>query len=127
MGEAEKNLADVEVAASPASPFSETKPPLADDEIYIDPVREKKILHKCDLYMTSLLTLIWIFAYLDRSNIGNAGIAGIQEDLNMSPQEFANAVLMFYVTYVPFELPGALLVKKIKPSRLLTFFMFAIR
>jgi hypothetical protein len=34
-----------------------------------------------------------------------------------------DVVLMFYVTYVPFELPGSLLVKKIRPSRLLPIFM----
>jgi sugar phosphate permease len=94
-----------------------------DEEIYIDPVKEKKVLHKCDIYMTSLLTLSFLSAYLDRSNIGNAAIAGMPEDLNMSKQELANAVMFFYVTYVPFELPGSLLVKTIRPSRLLPLFM----
>jgi sugar phosphate permease len=94
-----------------------------DEDIYIDPAKERKVLHKCDIFMTSLLTLSFLSAYLDRSNIGNAAIAGMPEDLGMDPQQLANAVLMFYVTYVPFELPGALLVKKIRPSRLLPLFM----
>lgn len=121
MSDAEKNITSVDLTSADIA--DEPKPVADDEDIYIDPVRERKILHKCDIFMTSLLTLIWVFAYLDRSNIGNAGIAGLQEDLGMSTQEFSNAVLMFYVTYVPFELPGSLLVKKIRPSRLLTLFM----
>lgn len=31
--------------------------------------------------------------------------------------------MLFYVTYVVFEMPGSLLVKKIRPSRLMPAFM----
>ncbi|KAK9774934.1 putative Major facilitator superfamily (MFS) profile domain-containing protein [Seiridium cardinale] len=94
-----------------------------EEDIYIDPAKERKLLWKCDIYLTSLLTISFLSAYLDRSNIGNAAVAGMLSDLGMSSQDLANAILMFYVTYVPFELPGSLLVKKIRPSRLLPIFM----
>ncbi|KAK6062758.1 major facilitator superfamily transporter [Seiridium cupressi] len=94
-----------------------------EEDIYIDPAKERKLLWKCDIYLTSLLTISFLSAYLDRSNIGNAAVAGMLPDLGMSSQDLANAILMFYVTYVPFELPGSLLVKKIRPSRLLPIFM----
>ena len=113
------NMSDIEKSQVVAN----ADPQVDDEDIYIDPVKEKKILHKCDLFMTSLLTLAFLSAYLDRSNIGNAAIAGLPEDLGMSKQELANAIMFFYVTYVPFELPGSLLVKKIRPSRLLPLFM----
>ncbi|KAK5115813.1 hypothetical protein LTR85_009407 [Meristemomyces frigidus] len=93
------------------------------DEIYIDPQRERRLLWKIDAFLVPLLTLSFLSAYLDRSNIGNAAIAGMPEDLGLSKQGLANAVLFFYVTYVPFEIPGSLLVKTIKPSRLLPIFM----
>ncbi|KAH8901449.1 major facilitator superfamily transporter [Thozetella sp. PMI_491] len=92
-------------------------------EIHIDTVAQRKLIRKVDFYVIPLLNLCWIFAYLDRSNIGNAAIAGMPADLHMSSQDLANAILMFYVTYVPFELPGSLLVKKVKPSRYLPLMM----
>ncbi|KAF2643771.1 MFS general substrate transporter [Massarina eburnea CBS 473.64] len=116
-------MGDIE-KTSVSADISSDKPEVANNEdIYIDPQAEKRLLWKCDLCLTSLLTLSFLSAYLDRSNIGNAAIAGMLPDLGMSKQDYANAVLLFYPTYVTFELPGALLVKKIRPSILLPFFM----
>ncbi|KAH8645496.1 major facilitator superfamily transporter [Xylariales sp. PMI_506] len=112
------------VAADASSLPVSDKPQLDDEDIYIDPVKEKKLLHKCDLYLTSLLTLSFLSAYLDRSNIGNAAVAGMLPDLGMSSQDLASTLGTLYsLVYVPFELPGSLLVKKIRPSRLLPIFM----
>ncbi|KAE9379536.1 MFS general substrate transporter [Stipitochalara longipes BDJ] len=96
---------------------------MADSEIYIDAIAEAKVLRKCDLVPIPLFTISFMAAYLDRSNVGNAQTAGLLTDLHMSTQQYANAVLFFYVTYVVFEMPGSLLVKKIKPSRLLPLYM----
>lgn len=62
-----------------------------DQDIYIDPVAEARVLRKIDMFLVPLLNVTWIFAYLDRSNIGNAAIAGLLPDLNMSKQDFASA------------------------------------
>ncbi|KAF7535194.1 hypothetical protein G7054_g5612 [Neopestalotiopsis clavispora] len=118
MDENEKHIV---LADSSIAPIDKPQPD--DENIYIDPVKERRLLWKCDVHLTSLLTLSFLSAYLDRSNIGNAAVAGMLPDLGMSSQDLANAVLMFYVTYVPFELPGSLLVKRIRPSRLLPIFM----
>ncbi|KAI1338318.1 major facilitator superfamily domain-containing protein [Xylariaceae sp. FL0016] len=82
------------------------------EDISIDSAKERKLLWKIDACLVPLLTLSFLSAYLDRSNIGNAAISGMPEDLGMSSQQLANAILMFYVT-----------VKKIRPSRLLPMFM----
>jgi hypothetical protein len=66
------------------------EPTTNDEDIYIDPVAERKLLWKCDMFLTSLLTLAFLSAYLDRSNIGNAAIAGLLPDLNMSRQQLAS-------------------------------------
>jgi hypothetical protein len=62
-------------------------------EIYIDPIAQGKLIRKVDLYVIPLLNLCWIFAYLDRSNIGNAAIAGMPADLSMSTQDLASELL----------------------------------
>lgn len=73
---------------------------VGDEEIYIDPKEEAKLLRKCDMYLVPLLTISFLSAYLDRSNIGNAAIAGLLPDLGMSSAQLANAVTLFYATYV---------------------------
>jgi hypothetical protein len=63
------------------------------DDIYIDPGRERRVLWKVDAFMVPLLTLSFLSAYLDRSNIGNALIAGLPEDLGLSDQQVASMSL----------------------------------
>lgn len=36
----------------------------------IDPVAEKKLLRKCDLYVLPPLFVLFLLAFLDRTNIG---------------------------------------------------------
>jgi hypothetical protein len=75
----------------------ESSPQPNDDDIYIDPEKERRLLWKCDIFLTSLLTLAFLSAYLDRSNIGNAAVAGMLTDLNMSRQDFASKLIDVYL------------------------------
>lgn len=59
-------------------------------DLYIDPVAEKKLLLKLDLYLAPLLTLIFLAAYLDRPNIGNAASAGMSTDLGLKGNELGS-------------------------------------
>jgi MFS family permease len=53
-------------------------------------------------------------------NIGNVKVAGMPEDINASDSQFSTAVSIFYVTYVLFESPWAVLMKKLTPRNILT-------
>ncbi|KAJ6079700.1 hypothetical protein PENARI_c001G07655 [Penicillium arizonense] len=86
----------------------------------IDPVREKKLLWKLDLCICPLVMLIFLVAYLDRSNLGNAAVAGMPEDIGLVGNELGNAVSLFYATYVFFEIPFSMLLKKLRPNRLIS-------
>ena len=59
-------------------------------DLYIDPVAEKKLLVKLDLYIAPVMTLIFLAAYLDRSNIGNAASAGMTTDLHLKGNELGS-------------------------------------
>jgi len=48
-------------------------------EVYIDPVLQKRILRKLDTRLAPLFCALYFLSYLDRSNIGNAAIAGLNE------------------------------------------------
>lgn len=47
------------------------------------------------------------------------------EDLELTGDRLNVAVTLFYVTYIAFELPASLVLKKIGPSRLIPFFILA--
>jgi MFS family permease len=44
-----------------------------------------------------------LLAYLDRSNIGNAKIAGLDKDLNLSSSQYQWLLTIFYISYILFE------------------------
>ncbi|KAG5915069.1 hypothetical protein E4U53_004543, partial [Claviceps sorghi] len=44
-----------------------------------------------------------LLAFLDRSNIGNARIAGMQTDLRLSGDEYEWLLTIFYIAYIAFE------------------------
>ena len=50
---------------------------------------------------------------------------GLPEDLNLKGNEFGNAVTLFFATYVAFELPVVLAMKKLRPHRALSLMCFS--
>ncbi|KAK5195889.1 hypothetical protein LTR47_002824 [Exophiala xenobiotica] len=86
----------------------------------LDPKKEKILLAKLDLFFTPVIMLVYLSCFLDRSNIGNVKVAGMPEDVGASAQQFSTAVSIFYATYVTFETPFAILLKKWTPRVLLT-------
>ncbi|KAI7361934.1 hypothetical protein KC336_g21752, partial [Hortaea werneckii] len=54
----------------------------------VDPALEKKVLRKLDWNLVTLVSWLYLLAFLDRSNIGNARIAGMEEDLNLSGSDY---------------------------------------
>ncbi|KAH8904692.1 MFS general substrate transporter [Coniochaeta sp. PMI_546] len=85
----------------------------------------KKILRKMDLRLIPMLALLYLLSFLDRGNIGNAKIEGLQEDLGMSPDQYNWCLTVFFFTYAAFEVPSNLLLKKLRPSRWLPLIMVA--
>ncbi|KAI2629898.1 MFS general substrate transporter [Hypoxylon sp. NC1633] len=86
---------------------------------------EKKILRKMDLRLIPMLAILYLLSFLDRGNIGNAKIEGLQEDLGLSPDEYNWCLTVFFFTYAAFEVPSNLLLKRLRPSRWLPFIMVA--
>jgi hypothetical protein len=58
----------------------------------IHPVIDKRVTRKFDLH---ILFGIWLFAFIDRSNIGNAKIDGLVEDSNLTGNKFNIALTVF--------------------------------
>lgn len=61
-------------------------------ELQFDRKLERKTVAKLDFLLVPLMCGLYLLAFLDRSNIGNARIAGLQEDLNMTDHQYQTAV-----------------------------------
>lgn len=80
----------------------------------IDPKDERKFLIKMDFRLMPLFCMMFFFSYLTRSNLGNAKIAGLMEDLHLTESQFSTASSVLYSTYITAQIPGVLLMKKFK-------------
>ncbi|KAK8222118.1 hypothetical protein M8818_000288 [Zalaria obscura] len=88
----------------------------------LDPVREKKLVRKLDLYIIPPVMLLYLLSFLDRVNIGNAVLYGLETDLNLSSTQYQTAVSLLFVTYILSELPSNLILKHyVRPSRWIAF------
>ncbi|KAK2865134.1 hypothetical protein FQN49_003882 [Arthroderma sp. PD_2] len=83
---------------------------------HLDLEAEKRLLRKCDLHVVPVLTFLFLLAFLDRINIGNARLQGLEADLNMDGRDYNIALLIFFIPYILCELPSNLILKKVAPS-----------
>ncbi|KAK2793488.1 hypothetical protein FQN51_001245 [Onygenales sp. PD_10] len=89
----------------------------------IDAKAEKAVVWKCDLHVVPILSFLMCLAFLDRINIGNARLMGLEEDLNMEGHQFNIALFVFFIPYIIFEVPSNILLKRIAPSTWLSGLM----
>ena len=85
---------------------------------------EKKLLWKLDLHVLPILWILYMFAFLDRVNIGNAKIQGLTKDLHMSGTQYNVASMILFVPYILLEVPSNIVLKKVAPSMWLSGLMF---
>ncbi|KAH8424399.1 uncharacterized protein LDX57_002150 [Aspergillus melleus] len=83
---------------------------LSDEEIK---KLNKKVVRKVDLLVLPTIGILYILNYIDRQNLAAAKLQGIMEDLNMDTQQFATAVSILFVGYLPFQIPSNLIMTKI--------------
>lgn len=86
---------------------------------------EKKFVRKTDLLLIPLFGAMYFFSYLDRSNIGNAKIADLMEDINLTDSQFSTASAVLYATYITVQIPGVLLFRMFKANQYLGGMMAA--
>ncbi|KAE8331862.1 putative MFS transporter [Aspergillus sergii] len=86
---------------------------------------ERKLMAKIDWHIMPCLCVMYLLAFLDRVNISNAAVLGLQEDLNIvDGTNYNTALTIFFVPYVIFEIPSNILLKKLRPHVWLTGCMF---
>lgn len=73
----------------------------------------KKLVRKIDLIVLPIIGILYILNYIDRQNLAAAKLQGIMDDLNMTTQQFATAISILFVGYLPFQIPSNLIIAKI--------------
>jgi MFS family permease len=84
------------------------------DSFIENPELDRRLNRKFDKFILPYLFGIWLFSFIDRSNIGNARIAGLTTDLGMKGTSFNVALLVFYIPYILVDVPSNLLVKRLR-------------
>ena len=64
---------------------------------------EKKVRNKLDWQIVPMVTVLYLLCFLDRANIGNARIQGMEDDLNLYGYRFNWALSIFYIIYLLVE------------------------
>ncbi|TEA17049.1 putative transporter [Colletotrichum sidae] len=81
-----------------------------------DSAAERALVRKLDMYMGPTLWFMYILAYIDRQNIGNAKVAGMEADLNLTDDQYAMLLSIFFIGYLACEVPSNMILTRSQPS-----------
>ncbi|CAK1360185.1 putative transporter [Cercospora beticola] len=92
------------------------------DGTFVPPTseEEQKVIRKLDWRLLPLVFVLYSLAVLDRSNLGNARLAGMEEDIDISGNRYQLLGTIFYIAYIlsQWTLIGW---KQFKPSQFCAF------
>ncbi|KAF3402848.1 High-affinity nicotinic acid transporter [Talaromyces pinophilus] len=77
---------------------------------------ERRLVRKIDLLALPMICLMYFLASLDRSDVSNAAVAGMSDQLSVTPQQLSNCVAFFFIGYIVFQLPGQLFIRQLQPQ-----------
>ncbi|KAI5368153.1 Putative major facilitator superfamily, MFS transporter superfamily [Septoria linicola] len=86
---------------------------------------EKRITRKLDLHILPWIFILWLLAFIDRSNIGNAKLDGLIDDLELTGNRYNVALTVFYILYVLVDIPSNILLKVVGGGRYLPLLAMA--
>ncbi|KAI0407240.1 MFS transporter [Xylaria palmicola] len=84
--------------------------------VQFDPEAERKLRLKLDYMVVPTVSILYLFCFIDRANIGNARLAGFEKDLGLTGDGYNTVLSIFYVSYIIFEIPSNLACKWIGPG-----------
>ncbi|KAL3448371.1 major facilitator superfamily domain-containing protein [Aspergillus insuetus] len=85
----------------------------------------KQVVRKVDFRLIPIMAVLYLLAHIDRGNIGNAKIEGMDTDLGLVGNQYNIASTIFFVPYIIFEVPSNIILKKVRPSIWLSFLIIA--
>ncbi|CEL58879.1 putative transporter C1683,12 OS=Schizosaccharomyces pombe (strain 972 / ATCC 24843) GN=SPBC1683.12 PE=3 SV=1 [Rhizoctonia solani AG-1 IB] len=74
---------------------------------------EEKLVRKLDWRILPVVTILYLANFSDRTNIGNAKVAGLEKDIGLVGYQYNIGLSLFYITYALSEVPSNLLLKQV--------------
>ncbi|KXS17827.1 MFS general substrate transporter [Gonapodya prolifera JEL478] len=94
------------------------------------PEEESSFLNKLDKRVVPILSIMYLFSFLDRINIGNVKVANndipgntFEESLGLEGIQFNILTSFFFIPYIVFELPSNVMLKIVGPKAWLSRIM----
>lgn len=83
----------------------ESEPPSGSElgEVESGTIDEKALLRKLDWRLLPAVGVLYLLSFLDRSNVGNARIEGLTDDLGMTGNQYLTGLTLYFIGYVLFE------------------------
>jgi fucose permease len=79
-------------------------------------LQDDRLIHRLDLRLLPWLSLLTLAGFLDRTNMGNAKIKGLQEALGLTNSQYNASLTIFFIPYALFELFTNVLLKRMGPK-----------
>lgn len=90
-----------------------------------DKLIARNALWKLDTRILPVLAVLFLCSFLDRTNVGNARLYGLEADTGMTDLQYDQGLAVFYATYVASEIPSNLILKRVSPKVWLPFLTLA--
>lgn len=86
--------------------------------------QEQQVMRKVSRHLLGFLFLLFVFSFLDRINIGFAGLTMMQ-DLGLSGTQFGFATTLFYIAYIACSIPSNIVLARIGARKWIGSMMIA--
>ncbi|KAK0644309.1 high-affinity nicotinic acid transporter [Cercophora newfieldiana] len=83
----------------------------------------KRLLWRLDWHIIPFMSLIYLLCFLDRTNIGNARLDHLEQDLRLTGLQYNDCLAILFPFYIAAEIPSNMMMKRLRPSIWLTFIM----
>ncbi|KAH7376371.1 putative nicotinamide mononucleotide permease [Plectosphaerella cucumerina] len=77
---------------------------------------EKRLRRKLDWRILPCTWTLYLLGFLDRANIGNAKTGGLERDFGLTSSQYSIIVLVFFISYLVFEVPANMILTRVRPS-----------
>lgn len=80
-----------------------------------DDARDRALVRKLDFRLLPGVALLYLLSFLDRANIANARLVGLNTDVGLSDAQYLNGLTLFFVGYILLEVVWNVVLKRIGP------------
>ncbi|KAK3346753.1 general substrate transporter [Lasiosphaeria hispida] len=100
---------------APLASSSSAEVAIAADDFGFTPEEQKAIIARVDRRLVLTVGAMYCVSLMDRTNLGAANIAGMGTDLKLIGDRYSIISLVFFITYVIFQPPSTVVVRKLGP------------